>query len=185
MFFERLGDENRAVFKQDGQGRVTQFVIGATSFEKMPWYEVARFQVRLVKSLLLVFLSTFIVWPAGFVLRRFRRHESKSPIGARVAKWFAVTVCLLNLVFVVGWMTELNHFDLWDFAYGIPAPFRALLYLPPASTALTAALVFWTALAWSKRWWDVAWRVYFTLVAAAAVTFVWFLIYWNLLGFRY
>lgn len=181
MFFERLGDENRAVFKQDVQGRITQFVIGATSFEKMPWYEVAWFQVRLVKSLLLIFLSTLIIWPVAFVIRRFRRRDLKISTAMRAAQWCSVALSLLNLVFVVGWMRQLNHFDLWDFAYGIPAPFRALLYLPPASAVLTVALVFWMSLAWAKRWWGVASRGYFTLVTAAALTFFWFLVYWNLL----
>lgn len=185
LFFEKVGDEDRAVFKQDARGRITQFVIGATSFEKMPWYEVARFQVRLVKSLLWIFLSTLIVWPAAFLLKRFRRRDSKSSGGTRAAKWTAASVSVLNLVFVVGWMSELNHFDLWDFAYGIPAPFHVLLFLPPVSTVLTVGLIFWMTSAWVKRWWSMGWRVYFTLITAAAVTFVWFLLYWNLLGFRY
>ena len=47
-----------------------------------------------------------------------------------------------------------------------------------------AALVF-TALAWKNRYWGAAFRIYYTLVTIAALAFVWFLNYWNWLGWRY
>jgi len=43
------------------------------------------------------------------------------------------------------------------------------------------ALVF-TVLAWKNHYWHLARRVYYTRVKLAAVAFVWFLNYWNLLG---
>jgi hypothetical protein len=43
----------------------------------------------------------------------------------------------------------------------------------------------YTGLAWKNRYWGIAGRGYYTLVTVAAVAFVWFLNYWNLLGWRY
>jgi hypothetical protein len=40
-------------------------------------------------------------------------------------------------------------------------------------------------LVWKDSYWNIAWRVYYTLVTVAAVAFIWFLNFWNLLGWRF
>jgi hypothetical protein len=54
-----------------------------------------------------------------------------------------------------------------------------------AGAVLTIGAVAYSVLAWLRRYWGVAFRVYYTVVSVAAVAFVWFLDYWNLLGWRY
>jgi hypothetical protein len=53
------------------------------------------------------------------------------------------------------------------------------------AAVLTAGALVSTVLAWKNRYWGIAGRAYYTLVTLAAVAFVWFLNYWNLLGWRY
>jgi hypothetical protein len=53
------------------------------------------------------------------------------------------------------------------------------------SAVLTAGALIYTALAWKNRYWSIFSRGYYTLATVAAVAFVWFLNYWNLLGWRY
>jgi hypothetical protein len=43
----------------------------------------------------------------------------------------------------------------------------------------------YTVLAWKDSYWSFAGRAYYTLVTVAALAFVWFLNYWNLLGWRF
>ena len=50
------------------------------------------------------------------------------------------------------------------------------------SVPLTVGIVVLAALAWKDRYWGVAGRVHYTLVALAAVVFVLFLNNWNLIG---
>ena len=50
---------------------------------------------------------------------------------------------------------------------------------------LTVAALVYTVLAWKDRLWGLTGRVHYTLVTVAAVAFVWFLNYWNLLGWRF
>ena len=50
---------------------------------------------------------------------------------------------------------------------------------------LTAAAGVYTVLAWKGRFWEPAGRVHYMLATFAAVAFVWFLNYWNLLGWRF
>jgi hypothetical protein len=42
-----------------------------------------------------------------------------------------------------------------------------------------------TIVAWKQGFWGWMARIYYSMVALAALSFVWFLNYWNLLGFRY
>ncbi len=53
------------------------------------------------------------------------------------------------------------------------------------SAILTVGALVYTVLAWKDSYWGVTFRAYYTLVTVAAVAFVWFLNYWNLLGWRY
>ena len=49
----------------------------------------------------------------------------------------------------------------------------------------TIGALIYAVQAWKKGYWGVAFRAYYTLVTVAAVAFVCFLNYWNLLGWRY
>jgi hypothetical protein len=40
-------------------------------------------------------------------------------------------------------------------------------------------------LAWKDGYWSIAGRVYYSLATVAAVAFVWFLNFWNMLGWRF
>jgi hypothetical protein len=60
-----------------------------------------------------------------------------------------------------------------------------VLGLGVLAAVLTFGALIYTVLAWMNRYWDVSFRVYYTLVTVAAVAFAWFLNYWNLLGWRY
>ena len=50
------------------------------------------------------------------------------------------------------------------------------------SVPLTLGVVVLDVLAWKDRYWGVARRVHYSLVALAAVLFVSFLSHWNLIG---
>ncbi len=50
---------------------------------------------------------------------------------------------------------------------------------------LTLPFVVFAVLSWKNRYWQTAARIHYSPVAAASVAFVWFLNYWNLIGFRY
>jgi hypothetical protein len=101
-----------------------------------------------------------------------------------VAHSIILGISVLNLLFLVG------------LAFGVPELERNILLDPPMimkialglgvlSAVLTVGALVYTVLAWKDRYWGFAFRVYYTLVTVAAVAFVWFLNYWNLLGWRY
>jgi hypothetical protein len=69
--------------------------------------------------------------------------------------------------------------------FGIPLIYKIVLGLGVLSALLTIGAVIYSVLAWKDRYWGAAFRVYYTVVTLTAVAFVWFLNYWNLLGWRY
>jgi hypothetical protein len=50
---------------------------------------------------------------------------------------------------------------------------------------MTACALVYTVLAWKSSYWGITARAYHTLVTIAAVALVWFMNYWNLLGWRF
>jgi hypothetical protein len=113
--------------------------------------------------------------------RRLRDDQKPAPRGARVAYGILLGICVLNLLFVVGTALWGNPFPL----FGVSTIYKIVLGLGVLAAVLTAGALVYTVLAWKKGYWDIAARVYYMLVTAAAVAFVWFLNSWNLLGWRF
>ncbi len=184
--FERANGEGHAIFRLDSHGRARALLLDTGELEKLAWYETAGFQVNLVKTLLLVFLSIGLVWPLEYALRRILkrpRTSSWSRTGGS-ARLVAVAAGASALVFIVGFVRTARHMDLWEFIYGIPAPIHRLLVIPPFTALAACGMLFFDARAWGKGEGSVLDRLYYTLVTVAALIFVWFLFFWNLLNVR-
>ena len=104
--------------------------------------------------------------------------------GARVAQWIILGISVLNLLFLVGmalWFRPIRPSEL----HGVSLIYKIVLGLGVLSAVLTVGALVYTVLAWKNSYWGIAFRIYYTLVTVAAVAFVWFLNYWNWLGWRY
>jgi hypothetical protein len=69
--------------------------------------------------------------------------------------------------------------------FGVSLIYRIVLVLGVLSAVLTVGGVVYTVLAWKNGYWGIAARVYYTLATVVAVALVWFLNFWNLLGWRF
>jgi hypothetical protein len=101
-----------------------------------------------------------------------------------VAHWITLGISILNLLLVAGMM--------WGAMGGMPNELldppwiiKILLGGGVVAAVLTIGALVYALLAWKNRYWGTAGRAYYTLVTVAAVAFVWFLNYWNLLGWRF
>jgi hypothetical protein len=150
---------------------------------KLRWYETVAFNLGLLLGCVLIFLS---VIPVALIrlARERRRGGERNPAGrgARAAFGVLLAIGVLNLLFVVGvarWGEQPNE---------LLAPslmLKIILGVGVVSAVLAAGALAYAVLAWKKRWWGRAARVYYTVAAVAALAFVWFLNYWNLLGWRF
>jgi CubicO group peptidase (beta-lactamase class C family) len=185
LVFRRDDGDRYAAFRMDADGRITHLALNVLGvsvvLEKVPWYETPVVQGGIAIGILSVFVSACVVWPLVALFRWWRSWRS-NPVKPRLTPWLAFLVSALNLAFVVGLAAVVY---LADLDYGIPPAVPALLSVPLAAAGLTAVLTVCVFLAWKNRSGSAFRRCYLSLVALASVGFLFFLSFWNLLGFRY
>ncbi len=188
LFFRTLESDTSMTFRQDKQGRITYMFLGDSAFaalEKLAWYETKDFQVKLVVFCVVVFFSACVVRSISGLIRRTRKLSVKTSKMDRLAQFLAVLVSALNLIFLMGLGLVVLSTDFWEFFFGVPPAALVLLLIPPITTGLTLGLLVFTFLAWENQYWSAIKRVHYSFITLAALGFVSFLNYWNLLGFRF
>jgi hypothetical protein len=179
-FFEQVDGERRLTFREDDRGRVTHLFWGPIAYFKAAPYQTLGFQLPLVVGCMALFASALIAYPVSFLVHRRRGTVGKPPRAALTARWLAAITGALNLIFPA-WFLLL----LLEYAETYVWPTQTVATITRlwlASLPLTVGIVVLAGLAWKDRYWGVAGRVHYTLVALAAVLFVWFLGNWNLIG---
>jgi hypothetical protein len=188
LYFRQVGGPFAIVFREDERGRITHLftdLMPQYAEIKLAWYETPGFNMALALGCVLIFLSMIPVAAIRAIRnRRLSGDQKPAPGGARVALWIILGICVLNLLFLVGMV--------WGVLWGTPnillAPsliIKIVLGLGVLSAVLTAGALAYMVLAWKNSYWGIAFRAYFALVTVAAVAFVWFMNYWNLLSWRY
>jgi CubicO group peptidase (beta-lactamase class C family) len=188
LYFRQVDGPFGLVFREDNRGRITHMysdLMPQYAEVKLDWYEVPGVNIVVALSCILIFLSMIPVGLVRFVRdRRLGGDRKLSSRSVRVASWIILGICLLNLLFLVGFalgMPQIMQNGLLD----LPLITKIALGLGVLAAVLTAGALVSMVLAWKNGYWGIALRAYYTLVTVAAVAFVWFLNYWNLLGWRY
>src|SRR5215218_6526502 len=185
LYFRQIDGPFHILFREDDQGRVTHMFTDVTpmfAFEKLAWYETRGFNMASAAGCVLAFLSMIAVAAIRFIRNRRPSGERKpASLSARVAYWTIVGISVLNLLFVIGTALWGNPVPL----FGVSTIYEIVLGLGVLSTVLTVGALIYGVLAWKNGYWGIAARLHYTLVTVAAVAFVWFLNFWNLLGWRF
>jgi CubicO group peptidase (beta-lactamase class C family) len=185
LYFRQVDAEFGMVFREDDRGRITHMFADLTpqfAFEKLSWYETPAFNMALALGCVLIFLSMIpVVSIRAIRNRRLSGDRKSAPRGARIANWIILGISVLNLLFVISTAQWGNPVPV----FGVSMIFKIVLGLGVLAAVLTVGALVYTVLAWKNSYWGIAARVYYTLVTVAALAFVWFLNYWNLLGWRF
>jgi CubicO group peptidase (beta-lactamase class C family) len=188
LYFRQVDGPRSAVFREDDRGRLTRMYldpVNFTAFDKLNWYETPGFNMPLLLVCVLAFLSMIPVGLIRLIRDRCRSSERKpASRGARAAQWIILGISLMNLLVLVTMAWGANG-GIPNELLDPPLILKIALGLGVLAAVLTIGALVYTALAWKDSYWGVAGRAYYTLVTVAAVAFVWFLNYWNLLGWRY
>jgi hypothetical protein len=186
LYFHQADGPFAIVFREDGAGRITQMytdLMPQYTVVKLNWYETPGFNMALLLGCALVFLSMIIASAIRTIRnRRLNGDRKPSSPGARLAGWIILGICVLNLLFVAGMVPGFNP---PTELLGPQLIVKIVLGLGVLSAVVTVAGLVYAVLAWKYRYWGITFRLYYTLVTIAAVAFVWFLNYWNLLGWRF
>lgn len=179
------GQDFLAAFREDRSRGVKRLFVGAVAYEKLSWYESTPFQLGLIGFFVLVFLSACILWPLGHAIRRLRKEVHQPMQGSRLAQSLAGIVSALNLAFILGFSAAFFRVYHWELIYGLPPAMIALLFVPLLTALLTLGLLVFSVFAWKSKYWSLVSRLHSCVATLASLAFVPFLLYWNLLGFRY
>jgi pimeloyl-ACP methyl ester carboxylesterase len=120
------------------------------------------------------FLGTiFVLWPLSWFIRRMQKQPPERRLAARLAPWAAIAVVLVAGVFMAGLVALVFDVSLRgsDIVLLLGAPMRWawLFSLPWAIGVLAACMLVLTIVAWRRPFWGAGRRVYYTLLAAAAL----------------
>jgi CubicO group peptidase (beta-lactamase class C family) len=189
LLFQRVNDDILTAFEEDRNSK-SRFafnplwpIIGA--YERVPWYETAWVQLGIAAFCTIFFFTASIMWPILPLIRRLRGKRFRVKQQPSRAWIFAGLVGILNLVFLIGLPLSLWLYGVWKLVYGVPTFAIALFCLLLLTTILTVALLVFTLLAWKTGYWSLMARAHYSLIALAALIFIPFLNYWNLLGFQF
>jgi hypothetical protein len=152
------------------------------ALEKLAWYERTEVQIVLLATMLAVFLSAVVAWPLGWLVRRWRKRSPVAPPAWRRSRWLAGVASGLNLVALVALPLAVFSGQL---SYGVPPLVAGLLVLPLVTAVLAAGMAGAAILAWKNGYGPVLGRLHYSLVTLAALTFIAWAVYWNLLGFQF
>lgn len=185
FLFQELNGQERLVFKIDNKGRVTHAFISEFPYFaliKLAWYQSPLFHYSLFILSMILFLST-LAWPIRALFRALCKGKREERGGPGWARWTAGGMSMLFVFFCFGLALILSN--QMNLMFGIPPLLKIMLVFPLISIVLLIGAVGVTFLAWKYKYWSACARVHYTLVLLAALVFIWWLNYWNLLGFRF
>lgn len=175
------------IFHLGSSGKPEFFVlqnVPILTFARLAWYDTPSF-LKNVKNVAGIILATVLIWP---LLAAFRRAydipEQAMPRPARIARWIAGASALSLLGFVLVLLPTIIDNETLVSSYLIspvpPVEFTIALTVPVLSLLLTLLTVGFAAIAWKEGYWNRLHRIHYTVVAAAAVAMLWWMISWNL-----
>jgi CubicO group peptidase (beta-lactamase class C family) len=187
LVFQELGGQDTMVFKEDQEGNITHVFLSPMPHSaciKLQGIHNPVYHYILLVICGLLFLSTWR-WPFALLYRKVCRRKNQKEKGPESiwARLLAGIMSTFYILTVIGLIIVFS--DETGLIFGSAVPFlKIVLVLPLVALLLTLAVLFFSFLAWVKKYWTPCERLHYTLIALASLAFLWFLHYWNLLGFK-
>ncbi len=191
--FQSIDDRYFCAFRRDSSGTITHlFTSGTTAFEKISWYETMLFQRSLLGVCLLNFLFVSIALP---IIQKLRKRRRPSGLGVNPVRWFsqkaasAFLLYFLGLGVVMGLVIPREELAV-GFAHGMHWTAYLVQTIALLGIMLLAGLLgslFWRTVGRpdASAGERVQSGVLDLMTAVVGVAFVWFLWYWNLIGYQF
>ncbi len=184
LVFIREDGHEHLIFQEDEAGNITNFMfqnVPVHYYFKKSWLDTATFTLLWGGVSLLVFLLTVLIWPIKFLASLRRRKQTAGavvPLASRIALWLAWGLSALSLFFFVMLMIGMFSGTLVEGRYAATGFFL----IPPLTALMAIGMLVFTGLAWLRRYWSLSGRMYYTLLTVAAVVFLGWLNYFNLIS---
>jgi CubicO group peptidase (beta-lactamase class C family) len=177
LLFQEVGGQGLLAFSTDPEDRVTTMFSGDLPiqvFQKLAWYQNPMNHLAGLGLVLLVFITTLVLWLFAGLLRLIRRRRNSHTALERWGRFLAGGVILLNLT-IIGLVASVLAGDDSVMQLGYPIGFTIAGILALVSSAGAVALLACVVAIWRQRAWGSAGRLHYTLIAVAALYFLWYL----------
>lgn len=191
--FQSIDDRYTCAFRRDASGTITHlFTDGTTAFEKIAWYETTMFQRSLLGVCLVFFIVVSIVLP---IVRRIRKTQKPSGLSVDPVRWFSQKTASTFLLYFLGLGIVMGliipHEELAiGFAHGMHWTASIAQTIALLGIMFLAGLLgslFWQFLGKADA--NTGKRVQSAglglTTAVVGIAFVWFLWYWNMVGYKF
>jgi hypothetical protein len=167
---------------------ITHLYLYGNSYTRVPWYSSFPSLAALGLFCILMLVSASIRWGLIAAIKN-RTNESGVDIFSQISRKgiacisaaFLVTFIICVIVLMQTTLPSVSN----EFQVDVPLLFRLVLSSFIILSVLTIPLLYLTSATWVKKVWPITERVHYSTVVIALLTFIWFLNYWNLLGFRF
>ncbi|MBM3791535.1 MAG: serine hydrolase, partial [Acidobacteria bacterium] len=183
LVFREVKDQGSVVFREDERGKITHLFLNALppmAFVRLNPTETPVFHFVVLGISAAVLLIAVVAWPATAYRRRSRAPVS---FGSRLARLIAWTASALLIAFLIALGAGLS--DAQQIAFGVPSSLRLALALPLVAAPIVAVAAIVALISWFRRYWSVGSRIGYSLVTVACLIMLWWLQYWNLLGYHF
>ena len=164
-------------FDRDAKGDVFYFFTQIYSYEKLKWYESVTFQMYWMGGIILIL---FIYIIASAVRKLFNRNKK-----SHLIKKLNVSLSLLIVLFMALLAYTLTKTELNEFFFGVPLLLKMTLVIPFIIIPLECVTIYSLMKAIRYKELKTLNLVYQSLITIAAVLFIPWLQYYNLIGFNY
>ena len=164
-------------FDRDTKGEIFYFFTQIYSYQKLKWYEPATFQMYWLGSIILIILIYII---ASVVRKLFIRNKTSYLI-----KKMNFSLALSIVLFMALLAYSLTKIELSEFFFGIPLLLKITLVIPFIIIPLECVTMYSLIKAIRFKELKTIDLVYQSIVLVAALLFIPWLMYYNLIGFNY
>lgn len=204
LFREVTGHDDRIIaFVEDENGIITHLYDSdfcPTAWKRLQWYETPPFFEGLLWISFFSLLLTLIGWLAGGVRGHLRR-QSRAHLSARIARWLVVPMYLsfILLLLLSGSAvdsryrlvdSELHPVEYLTLQSTYYTNMQFVLILPLLFAITSVLATVFILMVWTGKgnrgmgpYWNLFGRIHYTAVVILGLVLVWFLSYWNAIGF--
>jgi CubicO group peptidase (beta-lactamase class C family) len=178
----RTADGTRLVFLAAPDGH-RYLATDGPAYELVPRSGTPPFNLLVLLAAALPALSALAL-PVWWAIRRLRRRPTGTTGKWRAARRLAAGASVLGIAFLVALFGTLTG-NTDEFLYRVPRTFQLLLAVPVAVLAASAAAAALTLAGWRGSGAGVTARAHQLALLAGLAALAWFLVQWNLVGWRY
>ncbi len=183
--FARKDGRGDFAFKLNNKGKVTYAFndISHNSFEKISFFQGRIFNIAIFALAMVMFLINIIVTIVLFIRRKFKKIKDKSCRSIKLNRAANLVIGMLNIVGILGAiiiaMTMITNNE-FTFAW-LLYTFLGFLIV---STVLSIFGLIILIYNWVKKTGRKSEKIYFSMMTITNFIFIWFISYFNFLGFK-